>query len=124
MFMRISFGLCLALIGIDHIKNMAEFAPTVSGGFGFLDPVAPLAIWLVSVLEVVGGLWFAIDVRSKWPGLLVGLALMLIAVGMTAKTLLGGVPLMNVMDATQNSLLWLTFALVILGFSSCKDSSK
>jgi hypothetical protein len=124
--LRISLGLAVALIGIDHLLNIGEFPQMVAAGLGPLEPAGLAWGYILPFLELVGGLMVAFNFQPDKGMWLFVIALGSIVVGMVLKGILASTtlvspdeafPLDSAMGIAQATSLWLIGA--VLASSCC-----
>lgn len=126
--LRVSFGLALLFVGIDHYLNFAAFSGMTAGGMGSLAPLGTVWAYALPALQIVGGASIALGVKPEVGYPAASLALTSIAVGMTLKPLLGdGACLagcdMATMGAAQNALIWLFILALVAKMGCCGGGS-
>ena len=118
--LRSAFGLALVFIGVKHLMTVDSFAGFVAQDLGVLSPLGELWAYIYSILLVVGGVLFVLDIHRDKAAWAAGVALGSIVVGMLLKPLLGGVELGSVMPAVHNTWIWL----LVYGYVVCCNNSK
>ena len=116
--LRLSFGLTLLFVGIDHYIHSPEFVTNmVASGLGPLEAAGTLWGYILPALQIIGGACIATGYAMHTGVWAAGLALGSIPVGMVLKAVLSGTGdpgLSDVMPMINNTWLWLiTFALVV-----------
>lgn len=119
MLLRITVGLSLAMIGLAHYLDFTAFTQMAEGGLGSLTVIGTIGAYVIPALEIVAGLWFAIDAKNMWAGKLVGLTFLLICVGLLLKPLFGSATLTDVMPMVQGTLVWALVAAVAVSMPAC-----
>ncbi len=122
MMLRLAVGVSLALVGLAHYMNIANFTGMTSEGLGSLAPLGILWAYILPALQIVGGLIIAFNVRQfmcigKWAA---GIALASIAIGMTLKMVMTGDAAS--MAHVQSAFIWF-LALMFAGKACGSDTS-
>lgn len=118
---RIAFGLSLALVGVAHYMDAANFAEAVGRGLEFvvgdteIHVLAQLGfVWgyVLPGLMIVGGVFMAFGFMPSVGTLVAGVALLSIPVGLMLKSVLSGLSLNDTMPPTMNAIIWVLFYMV------------
>lgn len=115
---RIGFGLALALVGVAHYMDAANFAEAVGRGLEFsvrgteINVLVGLGfVWgyLLPGLMIVGGVFMAFGYMPAVGTLLAGVALLSIPAGLMLKSVLSGLSLNDTMPPAMNAIIWVLF---------------
>ena len=122
---RLSFGLTLLLVGIDHVLNQPGFATgMVASNLGSLEPLGQIWGYVLPILQIVGGACIATGMYLNLGVWSAGLALGSIPVGMTLKALLSESTLPDVMPMVNNTYIWLLLFVLVVKTSCCGSCSS
>lgn len=119
-----SFGGALLLVGVAHYQGFAGFKGMVSGGLGPLAPLGTLWAYIFPLLMIVGGGLILAGKKSNIAAWCAGIALASIPVGMLLKTVIGGMPLEQMMGAVHMAFLWLLVYVLVVKFCMCCDKCE
>lgn len=117
---RIAFGLALALVGVAHYLDAANFAEAVGRGLEFtvggvevhiLEQLGFIWGYLLPGLMIVGGVFMAFGFLPPVGTLIAGVALLSIPVGLMLKSVLSGLSLNDTMPPAMNAIVWVLFYL-------------
>ena len=117
--LRVSFGLALLLVGVAHYMNLEMFSGMVSEGLGALTVLGNIWAYILPALQIVGGALFAVGMYYEIASWTTGIALGSIPVGMLAKSVLGGLPLPDMMPAAINAFIWLLVYVMVVKCCTC-----
>ena len=124
LLLRVSFGVALLLVGVAHYQDLSGFKVMVSGGLGPLAPLGTLWAYIFPLLMIVGGGLIVAGKKSDIAAWCAGIALASIPIGMLLKTVIGGVPLGEMMAAVHNAFLWLLVYVLVVKFCMCCDKCE
>ena len=119
MLLRISFGLGIMLIGIEHYQEFAAFSTMVTSDLGVLTLAGKLWAILFPAFLIIGGALFVWNRYCNAGAWFAGLALGSIPVGMLLKAVVGGLELGIAMQAAMNALLWLIVYWLVVKCCGC-----
>lgn len=114
LLLRVGFGLALLLVGVAHFQTFSGFQGMVADGLGPLKPLGSLWAYILPLLMIVGGGLIVAGKKSDIATWCAGIALVSIVVGMLLKTVIGGVPLEQMMATVHNTYLWLLIYLIVV----------
>jgi len=117
--LRLSFGISLVLVGINHYMTMSGFSLMVTDGLGPIAFLGTLWAYVLPALMIVGGALFAIGMYLDIAAWAAGLALGSIPVGMLLKPVLTGVSLGDMMPVAVNTFVWILIYYFVVKSSSC-----
>lgn len=123
LVLRVSFGLSLLLVGVSHYMTMPMFKGMVMEGLGPLTPLGGIWALVLPLLMIVGGALLTVGMYTHIGAWAAGIALGSIPVGVLLKSILGGVPLPDVMPAANNTWLWLLVYVFVVKMSCCGTCS-
>jgi hypothetical protein len=118
--LRISFGLSLLFVGIDHYANIADFSQFVSSGLGSLGQVGTLWAYVFPGLMIIGGALLVLGQYLDTAVWTAGLALAAIPAGLTLKPILSDTALTDVMPGVINAIIWLVLYYLVTKSIFCK----
>jgi len=121
--LRISFGLSLLLVGLNHYMTMEAFKGMATEGLGVLEPLGAIWALILPALMILGGALFVIGMYTEIAAWAAGLALASVPIGLLLKPIMSGVPLPGVLDQVIDSFIWLIVLVLVLNmgcFGSCK----
>lgn len=107
LLLRVSVGVSMTLVGAAQYRDFAPFVANVTDGLGALSILGTIWAYLLPALLVFGGAMLAIGRYSfitAWVG---GIAIGSIPVGFLLKTVMTGLPLPDMLEATYPILIWL-----------------
>jgi uncharacterized membrane protein YphA (DoxX/SURF4 family) len=107
MLLRISLGVSLLFVGLNHYMTMDGFTGMVSGGLGPLTPLGTIWAYVLPGLMVVGGALLALGMYMDIGSWAAGIALASIPMGLLLKSVVGGVPLTDVMPMVHTTFIWI-----------------
>ncbi|HLD08397.1 MAG TPA: hypothetical protein VJB60_05020 [Candidatus Peribacterales bacterium] len=125
ILLRVSFGVALALVGVNHYMTISTFAPFVAGGLGPIDGLGTLWAYILPALMIVGGALLAAGYREDIGVYASGVALASIVIGMLLKPVFGDpASLGTVMPAVNDAFLWLLVYFFVVKSCLCSGSCK
>lgn len=120
--LRLSFGLSLLCVGIVHYMTLDMFMGMTSEGLGPLTFLGTIWAYIMPALMILGGALFTISMYDNIAAWASGIALASIPVGMLLKSVLGGVPLPDMMAAAINAFIWLLVYVMVVKMCCCCGS--
>ncbi len=126
---RIAFGLSLALVGVAHYMDAANFAEAVGRGLEFVIGDTEIHVfsqlgfvwgYVLPGLMIVGGVFMTFGFMPSVGTLVAGVALLSIPVGLMLKSVLSGLSLNDTMPPTMNAIIWVLFYMVAARGFSCQ----
>lgn len=122
LFVRIGFGLSLALAGYAHYQDPG-FAEGVGAGLGMLEPLGMIWGYVLPGLMILGGLLLAFGIYMQIGAYASAIALASIPAGLMLKSAISGIPLDVTMPPAQNALIWILVLMVAAkGSGSCSTA--
>ncbi len=122
--LRLSFGLSLVLVGINHYMTMGGFSLMVTDGLGPLTFLGTLWAYVLPALMILGGALLAIGMYTEIGAWAAGLALGSIPVGMLLKPVLTGVALGDMMPVAVNTFVWILIYYFVVKSLACCDGKN
>lgn len=105
--LRLSLGLSLIIIGLNHYMNFDPFRVMVESGLGPITFLGTVWAFVVPALEIVGGALLAIRRYGYVAAWTAGAALGSIPVGLLLKTLFTGEALDVYMPTANDTFIWI-----------------
>lgn len=107
LFLRLSVGLPMILIGISEYRDFAPFSANVTDGLGSLQMFGTVWAFLLPGLLILGGGMLIVGRYSfvaAWVG---GIALGSIPAGLLLKTVMTGLPLPAMLREVSPVMIWI-----------------
>lgn len=115
LMLRIALGITMMMMGISAYRDLAPFLANVTDGLEWASSAGTVWGFFLPALFLFGGGMLVIGRYSfvtAWVG---GIALASIPAGILLKTIIGGLPLPDMLSASYPAIVWLlAFAYAII----------
>jgi hypothetical protein len=107
LMLRIALGLTMMMMGISAYRDLAPFMANVTEGLEWASSIGTVWGYFLPAFLLFGGGMLLIGRYSYVTAWVGGIALASVPAGILLKTIIGGLPLPDMLAASYPSIVWL-----------------